>query len=288
MQVKIRRNNPRYADLTQGATLDAKAIQNLLDDETVLLEYKLGDRRSYLWLVSKNALKIYHSAEPRSKSKKRRVNITTRLFRAIKQRINSAAELSAKLGQMLLAPVAFEIENKRLAIVADGFLQFVPFSALKIQNSKLKTQNFLVETNEIVVLPSASVLAELRQNDNQTNRRRKLWRFSPIRFLNRTTPGFRALSKNVKPNEKPSEIGKVLRDFNFGETLPRLLSSRIEAKNISAFTAEKSNGFEYRFRREPRKRDERGFIRLPHFAFCDARISRHGSSRIIRFGFVAL
>ena len=167
LQVKIRRDNPRYADLTQGATLDAKAIQNLLDDETVLLEYKLGDRRSYLWLVSKNALKIYILPN-RVEVEKTARDYYDAIVSRDKTKEIPAAELSAKLGQMLLAPVAFEIENKRLAIVADGFLQFVPFSALKIQNSKSKTQNFLVETNEIVVLPSASVLAELRQNQNQT------------------------------------------------------------------------------------------------------------------------
>ncbi len=46
---EIRRTNKRYADLTQGASLSVAEIQELLDDETVLLEYKLGKKRSFLW-----------------------------------------------------------------------------------------------------------------------------------------------------------------------------------------------------------------------------------------------
>ena len=69
LQMKIRRDNPRYADLTQGATLRRKEIQNLLDDETVLLEYKLGDARSFLWLVTKDSVKNLHTSGPRRNRK---------------------------------------------------------------------------------------------------------------------------------------------------------------------------------------------------------------------------
>jgi CHAT domain-containing protein/tetratricopeptide (TPR) repeat protein len=235
LQVKIRRNNPRYADLTQGATLDVKAIQNLLDDETVLLEYKLGDQRSYLWLVSKNTLKIYLLPK-RDQVEKTAREFYDAIVSRDKTKENRAGELSAVLGQKLLAPVAFEIENKRLAIVADGFLQFVPFDALKIQNSKLKTQSLLVEMNEIIILPSASVLAELRQNENQAKPPTNTLAIFADPIFEADDTRLSALSKNVRQNEKPSGIGKALRDFNFGETLPRLLFSRVEAKNISAFT----------------------------------------------------
>lgn len=235
LQIKIRRNNPRYADLTQGATLDAKAIQNLLDDETVLLEYKLGDRRSYLWLVSKNALKIYLLPK-RDEVEKTAREFYDAIVSRDKTKENRAAELSAKLGQLLLAPVAADIENKRLAIVADGFLQLIPFAALRVQNSKLKAQSFLVETNEIVVLPSASVLAELRQNENQTKPTTKTLAIFADPIFESDDTRLPGVAKTSVPKEKPAEVSKVLRDFNFGETLPRLLFSRIEAKNISAFT----------------------------------------------------
>src|SRR5215475_12770844 len=74
------------------------------------------------------------------------------------------------LSQMLLGPVASELGKKRLAIVADGALQYLPFAALPApsagnnegKNSVAEPQPLLVE-HEIVNLPSASTLATMRR-----------------------------------------------------------------------------------------------------------------------------
>jgi CHAT domain-containing protein len=86
---------------------------------------------------------------------------------------------AARLSQMLLAPVAAQLEKKRLLIVGDGALQYIPFAALPapvsvavgqgsvagvVKNRPLSTNNRpLIVDHEIVILPSASVLAVLRQ-----------------------------------------------------------------------------------------------------------------------------
>ncbi|HRH41043.1 MAG TPA: tetratricopeptide repeat protein, partial [Pyrinomonadaceae bacterium] len=57
---QIRQQNPRYASLTQATPLSAKEFQNLLDNNTVLLEYKLGETRSFLWLVTKTEVKVFY------------------------------------------------------------------------------------------------------------------------------------------------------------------------------------------------------------------------------------
>ena len=51
LQDQIRRSNPRYAVLDQPP-LDAAGIRGLLDAETLLLEYTLGEEKSFLWLVT--------------------------------------------------------------------------------------------------------------------------------------------------------------------------------------------------------------------------------------------
>src|SRR5262245_18641133 len=71
---------------------------------------------------------------------------------------------------MLLGPVASQLDRKRLAIVADGALQYIPFAALPApslqnnegRNSGAEPQPLFVE-HEIVNLPSASTLATLRR-----------------------------------------------------------------------------------------------------------------------------
>ncbi len=63
---------------------------------------------------------------------------------------------------MVLGPVARLLQRKRLLIVSDGALQYIPFSALPEPGSRT-TMAPLVVKHEIVNLPSASVLAELRR-----------------------------------------------------------------------------------------------------------------------------
>ena len=58
-QVAIRKASPRYAALTQPQPLKLREIQAELDANTLLLEYALGEERSYLWAISKDSLKSY-------------------------------------------------------------------------------------------------------------------------------------------------------------------------------------------------------------------------------------
>lgn len=52
VEAQIRTRSPRYASLTQPQPLTLKEIQQMLDEDTLLLEYALGKERSYLWTVT--------------------------------------------------------------------------------------------------------------------------------------------------------------------------------------------------------------------------------------------
>lgn len=263
LQIKIRRENPRYADLTQGTSISAKEIQNLLDDETVLLEYKLGEKRSFLWLVTKDSVKIF-TLPSRKEIEKIAKDFYASIISRDKTKEANTIELSEKLSNTLFGLVEKEIQNKRLAIVADGVLQYIPFASLQISNSKSEISN-LIETNEIVVLPSASVLAELRRNSSAKKTPAKTLAIfaDPIFESNDTR-----LSAKSNSVQKPTELNKVLRDFNFGENLPRLLSSRIEAKNISTFAGKKQADLNIDFdaNRENATSENLSNYRILHFA----------------------
>ncbi len=264
-QVKIRRENPRYASLTQGATVSAKDIQNLLDDETVLLEYKLGNARSFLWVVSKNSIKI-HTLPARSVIEKTAREFYDAIVSRDKTKENLTAKLSEELGRMLLAPVAAQIEGKRLAIVADGVLQFIPFAALTGQKSKVQNSKLLVEENEIVVLPSASVLAELRLNSNNAKTPEKTIAIFADPIFEASDPRLSKTSGAI--TVKTDQLKQVSRDFNFGETLPRLLSSREEARNISKFAPKNQvvSNVDFDASRENATSESLSNYRILHFA----------------------
>ena len=62
---------------------------------------------------------------------------------------------------MVLAPVVGQLEDKRLLIVGDGALQYIPFGALPDPASVANSAP-LVVSHEVVSLPSASTLALIR------------------------------------------------------------------------------------------------------------------------------
>ena len=84
----------------------------------------------------------------------------------------SATEASRRLSQMVLGPFANELRGKRLAIVADGALQDVPFAMLPSPERSagstrsqrdVTSQTPLIVNHEIVTLPSASTLGIIRR-----------------------------------------------------------------------------------------------------------------------------
>ncbi len=182
VRASIRRSSPSYAALTQPQPLSLNDIQQQLDSDTLLLEYSLGKERSYLWLVSKNGLRSYELANREQIEKYAREVYSLLTTRSSpisgesvsqKQQRIAAADVrlpavSAELSQLILGPVAAELQGKRLVIVADGALQFIPFAALPSPTKTAPNTNneyrALILRHEIVSLPSASALAVQRKN----------------------------------------------------------------------------------------------------------------------------
>ncbi|AFY49632.1 hypothetical protein Nos7524_3858 [Nostoc sp. PCC 7524] len=164
LQAKIRATSPRYAALTQPQPLSLAQIQKqVLDDNTLLLEYSLGEKRSYLWAVTNKSIKSYElpkRADIEAIAHKFRQDITSPYLRH--------SPSIDTLSQIILAPVAPQLKNQRLVVVSDGALQYVPFTALNTNYSQAgnKYQPLLLN-HEIITLPSASTVAILRQEHKQ-------------------------------------------------------------------------------------------------------------------------
>jgi CHAT domain-containing protein/tetratricopeptide (TPR) repeat protein len=177
VQAQIRATSPRYAALTQPQPLTLAEIQQqVLDDDTLLLEYSLGEERSYLWAVTKTGITSYElpkraDIEGVAKGFYERTGgekLPDNRGLGVAVRENSS-DTTTKLSQMLLSPVASQLGSKRLLIVGDGVLQYVPFAALPAPDSLGNDNNPvpLIVKHEIVNLPSASTLAILRQEQKK-------------------------------------------------------------------------------------------------------------------------
>lgn len=160
LETEIRARSPRYADLTQPVTLDLPAIQRHLGEDDALLEFALGDRRSYAWVVTTRTLTAYQLPGRAVVEAAAR-----RAYDAVQQAHRPGMRLASErvaseLAQLLFRGAGTGLSTKRLIIVADGALQFVPFAALPSPWSASGAP--LVRDHEIVMLPSASALEGMR------------------------------------------------------------------------------------------------------------------------------
>lgn len=191
-QARIRVTSPRYAALTQPQPLSLKEIQNqVLDKDTLLLEYALGEKRSFLWAVTPTSLTSYtlpKRSEIQEAAREAYEFLIARnqsepdetLARKNLREARADAQLVAatrKLSRMLLAPAAAQLGQKRLLIVAQDALQYLPFGILprpgasRGKPGQVRTGNCpaglapcpLIIDHEIISLPSASTLAVLRR-----------------------------------------------------------------------------------------------------------------------------
>ncbi len=178
-EAEMRHRSPRYAALTQPQTLDAEEIQGLLDTETLLLEYSLGEERSFLWLVSSTQIQSFELPPSRIIEGAARQFHQLLSTPGVEDRAEQAA-VAAALSEMLLAPVSESLKGEslegeslegehldsehrhveRLVVVADGALHYLPFAALPMPTDH---RTPLLAELEVVYLPSASVLAQLRR-----------------------------------------------------------------------------------------------------------------------------
>ena len=295
---QVRQSSPRYAALTQPVPLSLTQIQaQVLDPETILLEYSLGEQRSYLWTVSSTTISVRElpsRAEIESLARRFYGLLTARnqhpAFETPEKRNKRIADAdsqysqtAASLSEMLLGPARAEIKNKRLLIVPDGVLNYIPFGALPSLEgtAALSTAKStpLIAGHELVSMPSASTLSVLRQELSERHAAPKM-----VAVL--ADPVFAANDPRVKRNQanagrqtdevitrsttsrsSGADLERSARDFGEME-FPRLPHSRQEADGIVAFASRdmRMESLDFEANRPMATSPELSSYRIIHFA----------------------
>jgi CHAT domain-containing protein len=189
LENQIRTNSPRYAALVRAEPLTLAEVQRqVLDDSTVLLEYSLGTHQSYLFVATQTGLTL-HRLPARERIERQAIELRQQLIPAGVRRaiaginventrgltlgspstasanVSAYAAAAHALYRMVVAPAAAAIGERRMLVVPEGALNYVPFESLvtTTQGVDYSTLSYLVKTNEIVYAPSASVVAEVRR-----------------------------------------------------------------------------------------------------------------------------
>ncbi len=189
LENQIRTSSPRYAALVRAEPLTLAEVQRqVLDASTVLLEYSLGAHQSYLFAVTQTGVTL-HRLPARERIERQAIELRQQLIPAGLRRaiaginventrgltLGSPSTASANVGaytaaahalyRMVVAPAAASIGDRRMLVVPEGALNYVPFESLvtTTQGVDYSTLSYLVRTNELVYAPSASVAAEVRR-----------------------------------------------------------------------------------------------------------------------------
>jgi CHAT domain-containing protein/tetratricopeptide (TPR) repeat protein len=245
-EAKIRASSPRYAAITRPEAMGLSEVQHQIPDpDTILLEYLLGDERSYLWAVTQSA--IYSYRIPRRDILE---SAAMRIYEQLSERRlggwsadSEFLEEAKTLSDILLGPVRSELGTKRLLVVGDGALLYLPFSVLPIRgtsNAKdarhqdMSDLILLASQHEIVYLPSASAWALMRTQTADRKPAPKLLAVFADPVLDSNDPRLTGLAHEPQASGNGG-LQRSLRDFKGnrdGFALSRLLFSREEADAI--------------------------------------------------------
>jgi CHAT domain-containing protein len=159
-----------------------------------------------------------------------------------------------RASEMLLGPAAARIANKRLLIVGEGVLKYLPFGALPDPGSDVP----MIAKHEIVTAPSASVVAVLRQEAAGRKPAAKT-------LMVLADPVFNAGDSRLAPVTKTalrSESGPDMQNF------VRLRFSRTEAEEITRVAASGTTlkALDFEASRERVMKPDLGEYRIVHFA----------------------
>ena len=176
LEGQIRAHSATEPSLARPVPLSLFEVQAEIDAESLLLEYFLGDTQSYLWAITPSSINSY-KLPPRAEIEK--------LARGVREILTSPPAGATKpgggaresesaywtrasaLGDVLVGQVAGLLAGRRrLLVVADGILQYIPFGGLPLPASAGSGGGGpfmpLGERYEIAHLPSASAIAALR------------------------------------------------------------------------------------------------------------------------------
>lgn len=306
VQAAIRKSSPHYAELTEPPLLKLNEIQRQLDADTLLLEYSLGEERSFLWVVSQNLLTNYElpnreQIEKTATDVYKMLTVRTRNLagETARQKLVRIAQTEARLptaarqlSQMLLAPAAAQLGNKRLVIVAGGALQYIPFAMLpdpkdeivgmtdekagrSTHHSSFTTP--LIVNHEIVTLPSASTLAVMRKELAGRKPAPKQLAVFADPIFDASDPRLKGVAPKRISESRPAIASRMVEHLSGeaslpgarrGMVIPRLPFTRQEANQILALAPAGSSfrAMDFKASRAAALSSELGQYRYLHFA----------------------
>lgn len=228
LQAELHHSKQRLV-FSRPARLKQLQHQVLGDGESVV-EFYLGEDRSFAWLISREAVsfEILPGRTEIEAKVRRYVNdlssAPANLY--LQLRVAKQQALATELFTILFGKLANQLRpGSRLIVIPDGLLNHLPFESL------VHNHRYLIEDHEISYLPSVSLIELLRQSPKSASDRDR-----QLDLLAFGDPVFRQQSKNStreKLSRAPSQIETQVWDWDLAR-LSRLPRTRDEVEYIAS------------------------------------------------------
>ena len=180
---EFEKEHPDYYNLKyQVKTISAAEVQQqLLDDNTTLVEYFTGADSIFIFAITPDHFTVKTSARDSLLERQ----ITQLRQGIIKQDFSLYAQSALRLYQTLLAPIAENIRDKNLIIAPDGALSAIPFEALlteQVVNGELQDYMklpYLINAHAVCCAYSATLLQQEQSRKNRATKHDYL-AFAPV------------------------------------------------------------------------------------------------------------
>lgn len=276
LKAELKVTSPMYAAIKDPAPFDPERFRNeVLDDDSIFLEFSFGTDESYLWLIEKNEITHYTLA-PRGQLELKIVALVDLLrsrehrpdesIETYNKRVSDAEQkypgLSAELSSDLLGQVAEKLWGRRLIVSPNGKMGFLPLGALPYPFSG--DPKPMAATNEIVYAPSASILSLLKALGRNERR-------APDRdLLAFSDPVFSASDERLidrTPNQRIfQESLAMMRSADSIRSLGRLPASELEARSVAAIVPDSTVISGFAANRDRVLHEDLTNYRIIHFA----------------------
>ena len=145
LQEQMNKNTEYAGQMASIKVPSIKNVQQLLDKRSALLSYHLGNKELLIFCITSNSFD--YVSQPINSNFSANVHLLINSLHDMNQATRYAGtNVASSLYQLLIQPALSKISNaKRLIIIPDDELNYVPFEALQDEQKKYLVENFSIQ-----------------------------------------------------------------------------------------------------------------------------------------------
>ena len=227
--------------------------QQIIEEGTILLEYLLGEDRSYLLSLTSQTARLFILPD------RRKIESSLRAYLKVISEVDIGErwlfDASKRIGREIIPPeiISALSEFKSIVVIPDGMLNYLPFETIRIHDGA--REKYLIESFAISYCPSASTLRMLTGGSQKEEWKRTILAMGGPQYGDYA--GTNVASTDLPPGteEEPSLSQKIAfaelpfsrnEAIEIGGLFPKVEAQIITGASVSEETVKKLPLWEFR------------------------------------------